>query len=133
MEVKVVVSAKLPPSIFSSQVLNAVMLTLHVLSLSPHFFLCYLLYSSQQLHSIKPIACVHAKQLQLCPILCKKQRSLEPTRLLCPWDSPGKNTGMGCHAPLQGIFLTQGLNLLLLWLLHWRVGSLPLAPPEKPY
>ena len=31
-------------------------------------------------------------------------------RLLCPWDSPGKNTGVGCHALLQGIFPTQGLN-----------------------
>ena len=30
---------------------------------------------------------------------------------LCPWDSPGKNAGVGCHALLQGIFLTQGLNL----------------------
>ena len=43
---------------------------------------------------------------------------LQPTRLLCPWDFPGKNTGMGCHALLQGIFLTQGSNLCLLWLLH---------------
>ena len=34
--------------------------------------------------------------------------------LLCPWDSPGKNTGMGCHALLQGIFRTQGSNLGLL-------------------
>ena len=34
----------------------------------------------------------------------------EPTRLLCPWDSPEKNTGVGCRALLQGIFLTQGLN-----------------------
>ena len=33
---------------------------------------------------------------------------LPPTRLLCPWDSPGKNTRAGCHALLQGIFLTQG-------------------------
>ena len=32
------------------------------------------------------------------------------TRLLCPWDSTGKNTGVGCHELLQGIFLTQGLN-----------------------
>ena len=32
------------------------------------------------------------------------------TRLLCLWDSPGKNTGVGCHALLQGIFLGQGLN-----------------------
>ena len=36
---------------------------------------------------------------------------LWPTRLLCPWDSPDKNTGMGCHALLQGIFPTQGSNL----------------------
>ena len=37
-----------------------------------------------------------------------------------PWDSPSKNTGVGCHALLQGIFLTQGSNLNLLWLLHCR-------------
>ena len=35
---------------------------------------------------------------------------LEPGRLLCPLNSPGKNTGMGCHSLLQGIFPTQGLN-----------------------
>ena len=35
---------------------------------------------------------------------------LYPTRLLCPWDSPGKNTGVGCHFLLQGIFPTQGSN-----------------------
>ena len=45
-------------------------------------------------------------------------RALEPTRLLCPWDSPGKNTGVGCHALLQGIFPTQRLNLSVLSLLH---------------
>ena len=50
----------------------------------------------------------------------------------CPWDSPGKNTGVGCHALLQGIFPTQGLNLHLLLLLHWQAGSLPLVPPGKP-
>ena len=33
-----------------------------------------------------------------------------PTRLLCPWDFPGKNTGVGCHCLLQEIFLTQRLN-----------------------
>ena len=33
-----------------------------------------------------------------------------PARLLCPWDSPGKNIGVGCQALLQGIFLTQGSN-----------------------
>ena len=35
---------------------------------------------------------------------------LQPTRILSPWDFPGKNTGVGCHFLLQGIFLTQGLN-----------------------
>ena len=35
---------------------------------------------------------------------------LQPTRLLRPWDSPGKDTGVGCHFLLQGIFLTQGSN-----------------------
>ena len=36
------------------------------------------------------------------------------SRLLCPWDSPGSNTGVGCHSLLQGIFPTQGPNLGLL-------------------
>ena len=34
-----------------------------------------------------------------------------PTRLLCPWDSPGKSIGVGCHFLLQGIFPVQGWNL----------------------
>ena len=37
-------------------------------------------------------------------------RGLESASLLCPWNSPDKNTGVGCHALLQGVFLTQGLN-----------------------
>ena len=41
-------------------------------------------------------------------------------------NSTGKNTGVGCHFLLQGIFLTQGSNLGLLCLLHWQVDSLPL-------
>ena len=49
-----------------------------------------------------------------------------PPRLLCPWDFPGKNTGVGCHA------LLQGSRLRLLRLLHWQVDSLPLAPPGRP-
>ena len=45
----------------------------------------------------------------------KKKKIPESTaRLLCPWNSPGKNTGLGCHSLLQGIFPTQGLNLGLL-------------------
>ena len=40
----------------------------------------------------------------------------------------GKSTGVSCHFLLQGIFSTQGLNPYLFRLLHWQVGSLPLAP-----
>ena len=54
---------------------------------------------------------------------------LQPTRLLCPWDFPGMNTGVGCHFLLQGIFLTQGLNLHLL---HWQEDSLPTELQGKP-
>ena len=54
-----------------------------------------------------------------------------PTRLCCPWDSPGKHTGMGYHTLLQGIFPIQGSNPSLLCLLHWQAGSLPLAPPGR--
>jgi len=57
---------------------------------------------------------------------------LQPARLFCPWDSPGKNTGVSCHALLQGICLIQGSNLCLLRLLHWQMGSLPLVLPGKP-
>ena len=52
----------------------------------------------------------------------------EPTRLICPWNFPGKHTGVGCHFLLQGIFPTQVLNLCLLYLLHWQVDSLQLVP-----
>ena len=55
------------------------------------------------------------------------------TRPLCPWDSLGKNAGLGCHAFLQGIFLTQGLNLHLLSLLQWQMGSLPVARKPSLY
>ena len=57
---------------------------------------------------------------------------LEPTRLLCPWSFPGKNTGVGCCFLLQRIFLTQGLNPCFLYLLHWQTDSSPLAPPGEP-
>ena len=62
-----------------------------------------------------PSECVRAKSLQSRPTLAQRY-GLQPVRLLCPWDSPGKNTEVGCHALLQGIFPTQGLNLYLLCL-----------------
>ena len=51
---------------------------------------------------------------QLCLTLCESV----DYRLLCTWDFQGKNTAVGCHFPLQGIFLTHRSNLHLLHLLH---------------
>ena len=53
-----------------------------------------------------------------------RPRGLQPTRLLCLWDSPGQNTAVGCHSLFQGIFLIQGLNL---GLLHCRRTLFPLS------
>ena len=55
----------------------------------------------------------------------------KPTRLLCPWDSPGKHTRVGCHFLLQGIFPTQRMNPHLQRLLHFR-WALPAEPSWKP-
>ena len=73
---------------------------------------------------------MHAKLFQSCLPLCDPIDYSTPG-FLYPWDSPGKNTGVGCHALLQGIFPTQGSNLHPLHLLRWQAGSLPLAPPGK--
>ena len=58
--------------------------------------------------------------------------SLQPYACTSSCEPPGKHTGVGCHALLQGIFLTQGSNPRLLHLLHWQVGTSPLAPHRKP-
>ena len=55
-------------------------------------------------------------------LLCSS--GLLPTRNLCPWDFPGKNTGMGCHALRQRIFPTQGSKPHFSCLLHLQAGSL---------
>ena len=83
------------------------------------------------LPSIFSVSEVKVLTAQLCPTLCNPMN----TRLLCSWNSPGKNTGVGCHSLLQGIFLTQGLKPGLLYcrqilqhLSHQgRPGSLPMS------
>ena len=72
-----------------------------------------------------------AKSLQPCLTLCNVMNcSLPGSSVLCPWDSPGKNTRVGCHFLFQGIFLTQGLNS---GLLHCRRVLYPGfgRPPEE--
>ena len=61
------------------------------------------------------------------------------TKVFCPWNSPGENTGMGCNFLLQGIFLTQGLNSGLLhcrhtlyWLSYMEDLKLNLELPIDP-
>ena len=64
-----------------------------------------------------------------CPALLWPHRLL-PARLLHPWDSPGKNTRVGCHSLLQGMFPTQGSNPCLL---RWWADSLPLSRLGSPW
>ena len=99
------------------------------------YFLHYVSYVFER-------ARVHAKSLQWCPTLCNPMDYGRPPSRLCLWDSPGKNTGVHCHALLQG--MTQGWNLCILCLLHYQANLcilcllhyqadfLPLAPPGKP-
>ena len=58
----------------------------------------------------------------MCSVDSLQPHGLQPTRLLCPWNSPGENTGVGCHVFLQGIFPIQGSNLGLLCFLHWQLS-----------
>ena len=58
--------------------------------------------------------CVCVCYLLSCLTLCDPMNCSQPARLLCPWNSSGKNTGVGSHSVLQSIFLTQGSNLGLL-------------------
>ena len=65
-------------------------------------------FPGQTQHATQP-TCVHA-----CVHDSLRPHRPSPARLLCPWDSPGKNTGVGCHALLQGILPTQGQSRWLL-------------------
>ena len=66
------------------------------------------------------------------PTLCNPMHCSPPGSSV-HWDSPGKNTGVGCHTLLQGIFPTQGSNTHLLlgrWVLfHWGAGKGPAGLP----
>ena len=76
---------------------------------------------------------MHAKSLQSCLTLCHPMDCSPSGSSQAPVhaNSPGRNTGVGCHAILQAFFPTQGPNLHLFQPLHWQVGSLPLTPPRK--
>ena len=75
-------------------------------------------------------ACVlsHFSRVQLCDPM-----DGSPPGSSILGDSPDKNTGVGCHALLQGIFLTQGSKPHLSRLLRWQAGSLLVVPFGKPW
>ena len=64
---------------------------------------------------------------QLCLTLCDPM-DCSPARLLCPWDSPGQKTGMGCHSLLQGNLPNPGIKSSSPTL---QADSLPSEPPGK--
>ena len=124
--------------------INALIIRYLAISLL-HCFVCVCLLlswgiiNSNKMHlsvfsSLNFDSCIHLGEVLVarsCLTLCDP-KDCSPTRLLCSWDSPGRNTGVGYHALLQGIFPTQESNPGLLCHLHWQGGSLPLAPPGKP-
>ena len=61
-----------------------------------------------------------------------RPHGLQPTRIFCPWNFSGKNTGVGCHCLLQRIFPTQGWKWCLLGLLHGQADSSPLGQVGSP-
>ena len=83
-----------------------------------------------QHHSSKAsIIYISSNSNYLCSVLSDplQPHRLQPTRLLCPWDFPGKNISSRYHFFLPGIFLVLGLNSCLLCLQHWQANCLPLC------
>ena len=64
--------------------------------------------------------CMHAMLTRFTHVQLLATLSTIAHQACCPWDFPGKNTGVGCYFLFQEIFLTQGFNLHLLCLLHCR-------------
>ena len=65
--------------------------------------------SSSKRYTVCECVCVCLLVAQSCLTLLQPH-GLQAAELLCPWDSPGKNIGVGCHLCLQGILSTQGSN-----------------------
>ena len=86
---------------------------------------------SQKSFNLPPMrVCVHACVRAFSVVSDSlRPHGMQPARLLCPWDFPGNNTGVGCHFLLPGIFLTQRSNLNFL---YWQAGSLLLGHKGRP-
>ena len=75
--------------------------------------ICEGVYTGFMLICMCGYVCMYVRRSVTSSIFCPSE--LELTRLLCPWDPPDRNTGVGSHSHLQGIFPTQGLNPGLLY------------------
>ena len=89
------------------------------------------LYKSIRLYKIPECSEV----LHICERMCAQSylTLCDPMDCSPPENSPGKNTGVGCHFQLQGIFPTQRLNPHLFCLMHWQGDSLPLHHLGRPF
>ena len=83
------------------------------------FFITLLVQTQISVFLSKAHVCVCVCVCVSCSVVSGSLRfhGLQPARLVCPWNSPGKNTGVGSHTLLQGISPTQRLNLDFL---HFR-------------
>ena len=90
----------------------------------------YSVFKKKKSHSFPSIFCFVFNCLCAHSVVFNslQPHGLQPTSLICPWDSPGKNAGMGCRFLLQGIFLSQRSKLQLL---HCR-RFFTAEPLEKP-
>ena len=84
---------------------------------------------SNPIHHSSTVTCPERKWKLLSHVQHFATHGLYPARLLCPWTSPGKNTGVGSHSPLQGIFSNSGIETRSPTL---QADSLLSQPPGKP-
>ena len=104
-------------------------LTLHPLILNS--VVCLLPWNVSSTRAETYFVIVTPSESVSCSVVSNSLRphGLQPARLLCPWNFPGKNTGVGCHALLQRIFPTPGSNP---GLLHYRQILCHLSHQESP-
>ena len=105
---------------------NTLVMIMSYIQISIYLFHTFTPTSCRYCH-VCVCVCVCVLVAQSCPILCDPM-DVQPTRLLCPWNFPCKDTGVGCHTPLQKIFPIQGTKP---GLLHWQVDSLSSQPSQE--
>ena len=107
-------------SFYDSSIKSAAKILLYFVRFIPQYFMFF-----YQCHCGTLVLVVQS----LSHVLPLRPHGQQAARFLCPWDSPGKNTEVGCHLLLQETFTTQGLNLGLSSL---QADSLPQSHQGSP-